>query len=418
MNITIYDIAQKCNVSIATVSRVLNGSTRVSEKTRAKVLQVMKEMGYKPNPFARGLGLDSMKIVGVICTDVADIFYAYAVSLLEDGLRKHHFDVMLSNTGSDTGHNGKYISAMADKHVDAIITIGTPFSSESDIRQLCETARQIPVITINSDYHQPNMYSVVCNEKEGMKMVIAALAAKNCQDILYIYDSLTYSGRHKLDGFRQGIREWRLTEKPELIQQIPRTLQDTEALIDRLVADDIPFDAIVTSEDIFAVAAQRAALRHGKNIPVIGCNNSILAQCATPTITSLDNKLTSLCNAAVHIVTELTGKEADSVPVRTEFSADLVVSRGEKRGCRTCDSLFSSFKFVFFSLQQMVKNLKPSSANDKLGTINYLYRKYSGYSFFSTSTSPMTLSMCSVMMRFASSVLPAKIAPTMLLCCS
>ncbi|WP_440338264.1 LacI family DNA-binding transcriptional regulator [Megasphaera sp.] len=331
MNITIYDIAQKCNVSIATVSRVLNGSTRVSEKTRAKVLQVMKEMGYKPNPFARGLGLDSMKIVGVICTDVADIFYAHAVSLLEDGLRKHHFDVMLSNTGSDTGHNGKYISAMADKHVDAIITIGTPFSSESDVRQLCETARQIPVITINSDYHQPNMYSVVCNEKEGMKMVIAALAAKNCQDILYIYDSLTYSGRHKLDGFRQGIREWRLTEKPELIQQIPRTLQDTEALIDRLVADDIPFDAIVTSEDIFSVAAQRAALRHGKNIPVIGCNNSILAQCATPTITSLDNKLTSLCNAAVHIVTELTGKEADSVPVRTEFSADLVERESFRR---------------------------------------------------------------------------------------
>ena len=124
MNITIYDIAQKCNVSIATVSRVLNGSTRVSEKTRAKVLQVMKEMGYKPNPFARGLGLDSMKIVGVICTDVADIFYAYAVSLLEDGLRKHHFDVMLSNTGSDTGHNGKYISAMADKHVVDFLLIG------------------------------------------------------------------------------------------------------------------------------------------------------------------------------------------------------------------------------------------------------------------------------------------------------
>ena len=159
MNITIYDIAQKCNVSIATVSRVLNGSTRVSEKTRAKVLQVMKEMGYKPNPFARGLGLDSMKIVGVICTDVADIFYAHAVSLLEDGLRKHHFDVMLSNTGSDTGHNGKYISDMADKHVDAIITIGTPFSSETDVRLLCDTARQIPVITINSDYPSPHISS-------------------------------------------------------------------------------------------------------------------------------------------------------------------------------------------------------------------------------------------------------------------
>ncbi|MBS6256403.1 LacI family DNA-binding transcriptional regulator [Megasphaera massiliensis] len=324
MNITIYDIAQKCHVSIATVSRVLNGSSRVSEKTRAKVLLVMKEMGYKPNPFARGLGLDSMKIIGVICTDVADIFYAHAVSLLEDGLRQHHFDVMLSNTGSDNGHNGKYISDMAGKHVDAIITIGTPFSSESDVRLLCETARQIPVITINSDYHQPRMYSVVCNEKDGMKDVVAALAKKGCKHILYIYNSLTYSGRHKLDGFRLGIKDLQLPHRTELIQQIPKTLTDTEALIDRLVAEHIDFDAIITADDIFAVGAQRAALRHGLNIPVVGCNNSILAECATPTLTSLDNKLTNLCTAAVNIVTELTTKGADAVPIRTEFNAELI----------------------------------------------------------------------------------------------
>ena len=163
MNITIYDIAQKCHVSIATVSRVLNGSSRVSEKTRAKVLQVMKEMGYKQS----------------VCTRIGPGFHenhrrhlyrrrryllCHAVSLLEDGLRQHHFDVMLSNTGSDNGHNGKYISDMTGKHVDAIITIGTPFSSESDVRLLCETARQIPVITINSDYHQP-----VCTASSVMK---------------------------------------------------------------------------------------------------------------------------------------------------------------------------------------------------------------------------------------------------------
>lgn len=324
MNVTIYDIAKKCGVSIATVSRVLNGSTRVSEKTRTKVLENMKEMGYKPNPFARGLGLDSMKIIGVICTDVADIFYAHAVSLLEDGLRQHHFDVMLSNTGANTGHNGKYITDMAAKHVDAIITIGTPFSSEEDIRLLAKTARQIPVVTINSDYHQPNMYSVVCNEREGMYAVVQGLAKKGIHSILYIYDALTYSGIHKLDGFRQGVRDFHLDDRVELIQQIPRTLEDTEALIDHLVHSTISFDAIVTSEDIFAVGAQRAALRNGKAVPVIGCNNSILAQCATPTITSLDNKLSSLCSAAVNIVTDLTEKGPEATPVRTEFSAELV----------------------------------------------------------------------------------------------
>lgn len=157
-----------------------------------------------------------------------------------------------------------------------------------------------------------------------MKDVVAALAKKGCQHILYIYNSLTYSGRHKLDGFRLGIKDLQLPHRTELIQQIPKTLTDTEALIDRLVTENIDFDAIITADDIFAVGAQRAALRHGLNIPVVGCNNSILAECATPTLTSLDNKLTNLCTAAVNIVTELTTKGADAVPIRTEFNAELI----------------------------------------------------------------------------------------------
>ena len=69
---TIYDIAKACGVSIATVSRVLNNSDKVSSKTRQKVLAVIKQENYTPNPFARGLGLDSMKMIGLLCTDVAD----------------------------------------------------------------------------------------------------------------------------------------------------------------------------------------------------------------------------------------------------------------------------------------------------------------------------------------------------------
>lgn len=324
MNITIYDIAQKCGVSIATVSRVLNGSSRVSEKTRARILEVMKDMGYKPNPFARGLGLDSMKIVGVICTDVADIFYARAVSLLEEGLRRHNLDVMLSNTGEDRGRNSKYITDMTAKHVDAIITIGTPFSSEKDIRQLQQVAESVPVITINCDYHLPNMYSVVCNEKEGMRKLVHWLAEKGCRKPAYLYDFLTYSGRHKLDGFYQGCRELKLDVSDERICQIERTLEAAEASVDRLVASQCEFDAILTSEDVLAVGAQRAMLRSGMNVPVIGWNNSILAQCATPTLSSVDNKLASLCAAAVNLVITLTENGGDAVPVRTEFSADLV----------------------------------------------------------------------------------------------
>ena len=69
MNINIYDVSKKAGVSIATVSRVLNGNTRVSEKTRDKVINAMKELDYTPNVFARGLGLNTMKTIGIMCID-------------------------------------------------------------------------------------------------------------------------------------------------------------------------------------------------------------------------------------------------------------------------------------------------------------------------------------------------------------
>lgn len=79
----IYDIAKLAGVSIATVSRVVNDSPKVSEKTKAKVRAVMEEQNYTPNVFARGLGLNSMKTVGIVCPDVSDNYMANCVSYLE-----------------------------------------------------------------------------------------------------------------------------------------------------------------------------------------------------------------------------------------------------------------------------------------------------------------------------------------------
>ena len=97
----IYDIAELAGVSIATVSRVVNGSPRVSEQTRQKVLSVMEENDYTPNVFARGLGLDSMQIIGIICPDVADAYMARAVSFLERRLKEYGYDCILYCSGHE-----------------------------------------------------------------------------------------------------------------------------------------------------------------------------------------------------------------------------------------------------------------------------------------------------------------------------
>ena len=79
----IYDISQKAGVSIATVSRVLNNNKNVSEGTRQKVLTVMEEEGYQPNAFARGLTLNTMKTVGLLCADSSDPYLGSAINYLE-----------------------------------------------------------------------------------------------------------------------------------------------------------------------------------------------------------------------------------------------------------------------------------------------------------------------------------------------
>ena len=82
----IYDVSRKAGVSIATVSRVLNGSPNVSERTRTLVLEIMEQLGYTPNVFARGLGLGSIQTIGIMCSDSSDPYLSHAIYYLEQGL--------------------------------------------------------------------------------------------------------------------------------------------------------------------------------------------------------------------------------------------------------------------------------------------------------------------------------------------
>ena len=98
-NLTIYDISDKAGVSIATVSRVLNGSDNVRPSTRKKVMDVIDRYGYRPNAFARGLGLNTMRTVGLLCADSSDIFLAKAVYHIEQSLRESGYHSILCCTG-------------------------------------------------------------------------------------------------------------------------------------------------------------------------------------------------------------------------------------------------------------------------------------------------------------------------------
>src|SRR3712207_3563107 len=113
--VNIYDVSRHAGVSIATVSRVLNGSDKVAAKTRARVLSSMEALGYQPNVFARGLGLGSMKTIGMMVTDASDTFLAKLVYHTELVLKSHGYSAILSCTGTKTEDKQKALAELMRK---------------------------------------------------------------------------------------------------------------------------------------------------------------------------------------------------------------------------------------------------------------------------------------------------------------
>lgn len=318
----IYDIAQRSGVSIATVSRVLNGSPNVSAATRDKVLAVMREEEYIPNIFARGLGLNSIKNIGILCTDISDTFYAKAVSLVEGLLRQQGFDALLCCTGNNLEDKKKYLELLLAKRVDAVILIGSAFKENIDNSHIENAAKKVPVIIINGLVELPNTYCVYCDEGAAVSENVFLLQKQGYRDILYLYDTLTYSGCSKIEGYKSGLQQCQLPFNENLLVQVPKSILEVKNKVLSLLEGKTFFNSIMASEDLLAIGALKALQEKGVTMPVIGFNNSILAHCCSPSLTTVDNMLDTLCPAAISMLTGLLEKK--SVPQKMVISSKLV----------------------------------------------------------------------------------------------
>ena len=296
----IYDVAEKAGVSIATVSRVLNSSEHISEKTRRRVLEVMESSGYTPNAFARGLGLNSMRMIGVMCTDITDAYYSKAVGQIENLFRKKNYDTVLCCTGN-------------------VILIGSAFN-EKDNSYIKEAAKQIPIIIINGYVNAPNVYCFVCDEKKAMEDNVKLLLRAGYDKILYLYNTATYSGLQKLEGYKRGYTKENTDKR--LIVKTDKDISAVKSAVKRLYNSGTEFNAVLTSEDAIAAAAIKAAEELKISVPIIGFNNSNITEYTTPTITSVDNMIDRLCDMAVNCLESLENNK--SVPSKTVISGRIV----------------------------------------------------------------------------------------------
>lgn len=330
-NMTIYDISEKAGVSIATVSRVLNGSSNVSEKTKKKVMDIINRYEYTPNAFARGLGLNTMKTIGIMCADSSDLYLAKAVYYIEQLLRSNGYDSLLCCTGYDLNTKEQSMELLISKKVDSIVLVGSNFiyEKEEDNRYICDAASVVPVMLLNAALEAPNVYSIVSDDYTSMYKATAQMIASGRKEILYFYNSFSYSGKRKLAGYRAAMEEAGIFQNGLRTQFYKGSHEDIHAMAKQLTEASqcgLSFDGVIAADDNLALGAVKYALQNGLKIPedlsIIGYNNSLLATCCEPELTSIDNRLETLCQ---HLITTLMGiLNGEEMPKKTVFSGEII----------------------------------------------------------------------------------------------
>jgi LacI family transcriptional regulator/LacI family asc operon transcriptional repressor len=326
--LNIYDVSKHAHVSIATVSRVINGNPNVSDKTRQRVIAVMDELGYTPNVFARSLGLNTMKTIGIMCSDSSDPWLAEAISYLEKELRSNGYDSILCCSGYLPETKKKYLELLCSKRVDAIILTGSHYieAKAKDNAYLLEAAKDIPIMLVNGHLDGEQIYSTVCDDQAAVYDAVTKLIQAGRSSILYLYSGNTYSNLLKLSGYRKALEDAGQPIRDELMVLCPKDIDSAMEHLKLLSSKGIHFDAVFAAEDILAVSAvkygDQAGLRIPEDFNIIGYNNSILSRCTTPEITSVDNKVEAICTTTVHTLMKVLNN--GNVPAKTTITTELV----------------------------------------------------------------------------------------------
>jgi len=289
----------------------------------------MEETGYTPNIFARGLGLNSMNTIGIMCADSSDIFLASAVHFLEQGLRENHYDCLLCCTGYELNTRKKYLNLLISKRVDAIILIGSNFieANNQENQYIIECSKTIPVILLNGYLKSDNIYSILCDDTQIVYDVTKTLLQNGTKDLMFLNRIPSFASKHKFEGFKKAFEDMELPLLSWQFKNYNESIERTVEMLIELRESSISFDGVICSDDELAVAVIKYAKKCKISIPdelsIIGYNNTKISICCDPELSSIDNKLEFCCFNAITILMRVLNKQ--DAPNKTCISADLII---------------------------------------------------------------------------------------------
>ncbi len=300
---TIKDVAKKSNVSVATVSRVINNTGYVNHETRKMVEDVIADIGYVPNQLARSLYTKKSNIIGLIVPHISTYFFAELIESLEDAITQKGYKLMIFNSKDDIELEKKYINVFNQYNIDALILVANTKSTKEYMKM------KIPVLTIDHIIDD-SIPSISSDNIQGGELAAKKLVSLGAKKIIHFRGpSMLITVVDRSKGFYKVMDEHKIEVNSFDLAFKSPDLKDIEMFIKK----HPNVDGVFCSSDEIALYTINVLTRLGYSIPndvqVIGYDNIDLCKIIIPNLTTIAQPIMDMGKITIDKLLKLLNKE-------------------------------------------------------------------------------------------------------------
>lgn len=327
MAVTIYDVAREANVSMATVSRVVNGNQNVKPATRKKVLECIERLGYRPNAVARGLASKKTTTVGVIVPDISKSYYAELSRGIADIATMYEYNIILSNSDKRATREVELLEDHLGKQVDGLIFMSDSLSDE--IRSEMATAN-VPIVLAGTLGDDTDLPTVNIDHEEAAYEAVRKLIKNGHERIIHLSGPMSRDINRlcKKVGYERALKEAGLPLIEEYFIETDNTYDDAYEKWSIIRDLKEKPTAIFAGNDEIAVGVLNGIRDAGYSVPddyeLICFQHTLLSRAVRPQLTAIVVPLYDLGAVSMRLLTKLmNGEEVDDVNVILPYHKEV-----------------------------------------------------------------------------------------------
>ena len=338
--ITIKDIAKKCGVGVSTVSRAINNHPDISDETREKILQVIKENNFVPNSTARSLKCTQTETIAVLIKGIDNPFFQKMIKVFEEEIQHRKYTFLLHRVDSNQDEIEVALQLIKERKLKGIIFLGGWFSHDEKRLKQINIPFVLSTISMFEGVDKKIYSSVSVDDVKESKKAVDCLCEYGHEKIVMLaaqpWDE-SISGL-RVQGYKKALEERQIPINENLIrytfqEETAFTMENGYKLMKELLESDEEFTAVYAISDSMAIGASKAILESGKKIPedysVMGFDGLDIAYYYNPSISTIRQPVEDMAKETSKILFDLIENNADNR--HKIFDGELVVRQSVAR---------------------------------------------------------------------------------------